>query len=327
MDLIWTNTAHVPQGELVSPALDLQYGDEQNDFELTHSTTGLLLSDGCYIGAEGTEFGGRVDAVRITVDDGHALYTLTGRTWHGLLAGKIIQPDSGADRLTVSGDANSIIRTVISRIGLSTVFDVPSETSGITLSNYSFRRYITAWDGLRMMLTAQGARLDLTYTAGRCRIRAVAADTYGDADSDQRISFEAQRIWTQVNHLTGLGKGQLRNRARSDWYADASGNISQTQTLTGDREIAQIYELTSSEGSELSDQTRDKLKDMWKQGTVDLTIPENLGLHIDDHVRAYDALTGVSVDSPIVRITVKLANGTPTIRYEAGQYSWPDEQD
>lgn len=59
MDLIWTNTAHVPQGELVSPALDLQYGDEQNDFELTHSTTGLLLSDGCYIGAEGTEFGGR----------------------------------------------------------------------------------------------------------------------------------------------------------------------------------------------------------------------------------------------------------------------------
>ena len=327
MDLIWTNTAHVPQGELVSPALDLQYGDEQNDFELTHATPGLLLSDGCYIGAEGTEFGGRVDAVRITVDDGHALYTLTGRTWHGLLAGKIIQPDSGADRLTVSGDANSIIRTVISRIGLSTVFDVPSEASGINISNYSFRRYITAWDGLRMMLTAQGARLDLTYTAGRCRIRAVAADTYGDADSDQRISFEAQRIWTQVNHLTGLGKGQLRNRARSDWYADASGNISQTQTLTGDREIAQIYELTSSEGAELSDQTRDKLKDMWKQGTVDLTIPENLGLHIDDHVRAYDALTGVSVDSPIVRITVKLANGTPTIRYEAGQYSWPDEQD
>ena len=315
MDLIWTNTAHVPQGELVSPALDLQYGDEQNDFELTHSTPGLLLSDGCYIGAEGTEFGGRVDAVRITVDDGHALYTLTGRTWHGLLAGKILQPDSGADRLTVSGDANSIIRTVISRIGLSTVFDVPSEASGINISNYSFRRYITAWDGLRMMLTAQGARLDLTYTAGRCRIRAVAADTYGDADSDQRISFEAQRIWTQVNHLTGLGKGQLRNRARSDWYADASGNISQTQTLTGDREIAQIYELTSSEGAELSDQTRDKLKDMWKQGTVDLTIPENLGLHIDDHVRAYDALTGVSVDSPIVRITVKLANGTPTIRY------------
>ena len=77
----------------------------------------------------------------------------------------------------------------------------------------------------------------------------------------------------------------------------------------------------------MSDQTRDKLKDMWKQGTVDLTIPENLGLHIDDHVRAYDALTGVSVDSPIVRITVKLADGTPTIQYEAGQYSWPDEQD
>ncbi len=66
---------------------------------------------------------------------------------------------TGTDRLTVSGDANNIIRTIISRIGLSTVFDVPSETSGITLSNYSFRRYITAWDGLRMMLTAQGARL------------------------------------------------------------------------------------------------------------------------------------------------------------------------
>ena len=132
MDLIWTNTAHVPQGELVSPALDLQYGDEQNDFELTHSTPGLLLSDGCYIGAEDTEFGGRVDAVRITVDDGHALYTLTGRTWHGLLAGKILQPDSGADRLTVSGDANSIIRTVTAVERADVVIIVIDAKEGIT---------------------------------------------------------------------------------------------------------------------------------------------------------------------------------------------------
>lgn len=327
MDLIWTNTAHVPQGELVSPHSTCSTATEQNDFELTHSTPDCCSPTAATSGRKTPSSEAASTRCVSLWMTGMPCIRSPGRTWHGLLAGKILQPDSGADRLTVSGDANSIIRTVISRIGLSTVFDVPSEASGITLSNYSFRRYITAWDGLRMMLTAQGARLDLTYTAGRCRIRAVAADTYGDADSDQRISFEAQRIWTQVNHLTGLGKGQLRNRARSDWYADASGNISQTQTLTGDREIAQIYELTSSEGAELSDQTRDKLKDMWKQGTVDLTIPENLGLHIDDHVRAYDALTGVSVDSPIVRITVKLANGTPTIRYEAGQYSWPDEQD
>ena len=56
---------------------------------------------------------------------------------------RYLQPDPGTDRLTVSGDANNIIRTIISRIGLSTVFDVPSETSGINISNYSFRRYIT----------------------------------------------------------------------------------------------------------------------------------------------------------------------------------------
>ena len=219
MDLIWTNTAHVPQGELVSPALDLQYGDEQNDFELTHSTPGLLLSDGCYIGAEGTEFGGRVDAVRITVDDGHALYTLTGRTWHGLLAGKILQPDSGADRLTVSGDANSIIRTVISRIGLSTVFDVPSETSGITLSNYSFRRYITAWDGLRMMLTAQGARLDLTYTAAgfaRSPPTRTATRTATSASVSRRNASgpksTTSRAWAKASCATGRAATGMRMR-------------------------------------------------------------------------------------------------------------------
>ncbi|RSX56778.1 hypothetical protein [Bifidobacterium samirii] len=326
MDLIWTDPSGVPQGELSGVTMDMQYGDEGNDFELTHATTGAALTDGCLVGVEDTEIGGRVDGLRVDVSDGHTQTTITGRTWHGILAAKIVQPDAGADRLTVSGDANTIIRTIIGRVGLAGTFTTPTTASGITIKSHAFRRYISVWDGLRMMLSAVGARLDLRYRDGRCSIRAVTAATYGGADGDRRVDFTATRAWTQVNHIIGLGKGELRNRAVSHWYADANGAISQKQTLTGAREITQTYELTTVEGQELSDQTRDKLKELWTQGQVELTIPDDIGLHIDDHVRAYDPVSGVDVDSPIVRITVKIANGTPAIAYEAGAYDWPDDQ-
>lgn len=326
MDVIWTNPGHVPQGELVSPVLDIQYGDEGNDFELTHSTGDVRLTDGCLIGVEGTEYGGRVDGIRVEMSDGHAEYTATGRTWHGMLAGKIIQPDAGMNRLVLSGDANNVIRTIISRTGLTDTFAVPSTSSGFTVSSYAFHRYCTAWDGLRMMLTSVGARLSMRFLDGVCRLEAVESATYGGADSDQRVDFTAKRAYTQVNHLIGLGKGELANRAVSHWYADEQGNISQTQSLTGGREICQTYELTTSEGSELSDKTRDKLKELWAQGTVELALPDDLNLHVDDHVKAYDATTGISVDSPIVRISMKLKNGIPQVSYETGSYDWPQEE-
>ncbi|PLS27528.1 hypothetical protein [Bifidobacterium parmae] len=326
MDVTWTDTQHVPQGELVAPTLDLQYGDQGNDFELTHATPGLILTDGCYIGIEGTEHGGRIDGVKVDMQDGHADYTYTGRTWHGILAGKIIQPDNGQDRLTMNGDANAIIKTIVNRVGLASTFTVPATPSGITIGSYTFHRYCTAWDGLRMMLTGAGARLALTYTGDTCRLEAVNATTYEGTDSDQRIDFTAERAYTQINHLIGLGKGELKARAVTHWYASANGTISQTQSLTGDREITQTYELTTSEGADLSNKTRDKLKELWKQGTIDLTIPDDIDLHIDDKAKAYDTTTGVGVTSPIVRIVVKLANGITNTTYEAGSYDWPDEE-
>ena len=324
--MIWTDPSGTPQGELAGVTLDMQYGDDGNDFELAHTTAGATLTDGCLVGVEGTEIGGRVDGLRVDVSDGHARATYVGRTWHGILAGKIIQPDAGTDRLTVSGDANAVIRTVIGRVGLADVFTTPTADSGITIASHAFRRYCTVWDGLRMMLAPAGARLDLRYRDGRCAIRAVPATSYEDADGDRRIDFTASRAWTQVNHLIGLGKGELRERAVSHWYADADGNIGRTQTLTGAREVAQTYELTTAEGADLSDQTRDKLKELWTQGRVELTIPDDIGLHIDDHVRAYDPTTGIDVDSPVVRLTVKIADGTPEVAYEAGAYDWPDDQ-
>ncbi|MBW3088834.1 hypothetical protein KIH77_08880 [Bifidobacterium sp. 82T24] len=330
MDMIYMDSTRNVLGELVSPTLDLQFGGDQNDandFELSHKTSGLVLQAGMYVSVEGTEYGGTIDEICPTVADGRASYTVKGRTWHGILAGKIIQPDAGTDRLTVNGEANTIIRTIISRIGLGGIFTVATESSGLTVGNYSFRRYINAYLGLRMMLTGIGARLDIANTDGVTTIRAVPATTYGGADSDQRIDFTAEKAYRRTNHLIGLGKGELKARAVSHWYADKNGAVSQKQTLTGVDEIVETYELTSSEGTDLSDKTRDKLKEMQAEGNVDIDVPDDIGLHVDDIVKAYDAITGISVTSNITRMVVKLDNSQPTIEYTAGVQDWPDEQE
>lgn len=314
-------------GELIDPTLDLQFGNGDCDFELSHNTPGTALAESSVISIDGTEYGGIVDGIRLTVADGHTQTTVTGRTWHGILAGKIIQPDQGSDRLTVSGDANDVIRAIIKRIGLEGLFTVETEPAGADIDGYGFHRYIDAYNGLRMMLDRIGMRLDIRHTNNRTLIAARPTTTYDGVDSDLSVDFEAVRQCRVTNHLIGLGKGELRNRAVSHWYADHDGNVSQKQSQYGPDEITDIYELTGSEGSDLSDKTRDKLKESQTAGTIDVDLPRTEGLHVDDRINAYDADNGIRINSRVIRKIIKITEGTTSVDYEAGATDWPDDQE
>lgn len=317
-ELIVTDASHVDQASLEDFTLDAAWGADENDFELT---VDRLIDAGSYVYFDGGECGGVVDSLKDSLKDGRSTLTYGGRTWHGMLANKILEPDKGKDYLTVSGTASTVIGSLISRVGLDGVFDaVDSPTAGAqTIKSYQFDRYVDAYSGLRKMCAASGLKLRLAYASGKVRVWAEPVAHYGDSIDSDLIDFDATRTWRKPNHLIGLGKGELRNRIVSHWYADAKGNVTQTQTFKGLDEIAQVYDYSSAEADELAKNTKKKLQDLQSEGEVKVTVHEDSVIVFDvgDTVTARDNLTGITVNATISKKIVKVSGGVMSVDYEA----------
>ncbi|MDL5500245.1 hypothetical protein QSU98_03100 [Bifidobacterium longum] len=317
-ELIVTDASHVDQASLEDFTLDAAWGADENDFELT---VDRLIDAGSYVYFDGGECGGVVDSLKDSLKDGRSTLTYGGRTWHGMLANKILEPDKGKDYLTVSGTASTVIGSLISRVGLDAVFDaVDAPTAGAqTIKSYQFDRYVDAYSGLRKMCAASGLKLRLAYASGKVRVWAEPAAHYGDSIDSDLIDFDATRTWRKPNHMIGLGKGELRNRIVSHWYADSKGNVTQTQTFKGLDEIAQVYDYSSAEADELAKNTKKKLQDLQSEGEVKVTVHEDSGIAFDvgDTVTARDNLTGITVNATISKKIVKVSGGVMSVDYEA----------
>ena len=320
VDLIITDSNHVDARSAADFTLDCAWGKEENDFELVMSGASTIDA-GAYIYVDGSECGGVVDAMEDQLTSGVSTLTYSGRTWHGVLANKILEPDRGKDYLTVSGTASTVIGSLISRVGLDGVFDaVDSPTAGAqTIKQYQFDRYTDCYTGLRKMCEANGLKLRLAYASGRVNIWAEPVAHYGDSIDSDLIDFDASRTWRKPNHMIGLGKGELRNRIVSHWYADSKGNVTQTQTFKGLDEIAQVYDYSSAEADELAKNTKKKLQDLQSEGEVKVTVHEDSGIAFDvgDTVTARDNLTGITVNATISKKIVKVSDGVLSVDYEA----------
>lgn len=317
-ELIVTDASHVDQASLEDFTLDAAWGADENDFELT---VDRLIDAGSYVYFDGGECGGVVDSLKDSLKDGRSTLTYGGRTWHGMLANKILEPDRGKDYLTVSGTASTVIGSLISRVGLDGVFNaVDSPTAGTqTIRQYQFDRYVDAYTGLRKMCATNGLKLRLAYASGRVNIWAEPVAHYGDSIDSDLIDFDATRTWRKPNHLIGLGKGEGAGRTVVHWYADAKGNVSQTQSLRGVDEITQVYDYSSAETAELNQKTREKLIGMQSQGDVKVTVRDGTEIEMDvgDTVAARDQITGITVQATVTKKITKTKNGSTSIDYEA----------
>lgn len=320
VDLIITDSNHVDVRSAADFTLDCAWGKEENDFELVMSGASTIDA-GAYIYVDGSECGGVVDAMEDQLTSGVSTLTYSGRTWHGMLADKILEPDKGKDYLTVSGTASSVIGSLISRVGLDAVFDaVDAPTAGAqTIKSYQFDRYVDAYSGLRKMCAASGLKLRLAYASGKVRVWAEPAAHYGDSIDSDLIDFDATRTWRKPNHLIGLGKGDLAARVVVHWYADAKGNVSQSQSLKGVDEITQVYDYSNAETAELNQKTREKLQELQSEGDVKVTVRDdaNVVFDVGDTVTARDNLTGITVNASITKKIVKVSGGVMSVDYEA----------
>ena len=318
MDLIYANSERKDLGIVRAYNFDLAFGSDENNFELKIDTDNHCCEAGYYVYIEGTEYGGIIDAV--TSDTAAEEVTYTGRTWHGILNSKVLCPDSGQDYLTLNGNANTVLSTLISRMGLTSIFAASSDVSALTISSYKMERYITGYDGIRKMLNSVNGKLVMSYNGTKVILSAVPIVDYTDAgviDSDI-MSFSVKKTSRKVNHLICLGQGELKDRTVVHIYADTSGSISQSQTLTGLDEYTAVYDNPNAESIEkLREAGSEQLTELQKQDDLSVSLSEGEDVFdVGDIVGAVDNVTGIAISVPISKKIISIQNDYLSAAYE-----------
>lgn len=317
-DICYTDAAHADVGVLRGASLNVTWGDSGNDFELTVDlASGVRLEDGALVYVEGTEWGGVVDEREASQADGTLRYR--GRSWHGVLRDRVLCPDPGADYLAVSGEANAVLLSLVSRMGLSDVMTAPTSDSGVTVK-HTFDRFCDAYSGIRAMLAASGARLAVAYdaTAGRAVLSAVPVRDWSDGPTSDVADVDVTRVHRPYNHLVCLGRGELRDRVVQHWYADDRGNVSGTQTLTGVDERATTYDYTNATADELAKDGPKKLAQYQRADSMSATLALDGSYAVGDVVPGTDVDTGTEVSVTVGTVDVTVTDDGVTATYKAG---------
>lgn len=318
MDLIYTSSERVDQGVLSAYAFDLSFGASENDFALVIGTAEAMLDYGAFIYMEGTEYGGIVDAKKVTTNSESITYT--GRTWHGVLNSKIIEPDHGENYYVVSGDANEILALLIVRMGLSELFTAKKEAAGVDIGKYQFHRYCKGYDGIADMLSDNGAKLKIAWKNQRVELSAAPIDDYTQNPIDgDTTTLTVEQHEKKVNHLVCLGKGELSEREVIHLYVDQNGNIGDTQYYTGVDEVTEKYENSNAE--DLRSDGVKRFKELRDNDKAEITLPENdvLSYDIGDIVEASDVQTGVAATASVTQKIVRINNGAISTEYKTGR--------
>ncbi len=295
--------------------LDLSFGESGNNFELSGDLPGA--GRGCLVAIEGTEYGGVIDSVELSVSGGRSSKKWLGRTWHGILFSKLLVPDSGKDYLEVSGEANDVLAQLVERVGLSEVFSVSSDDSGIRVSHRFERPFVTAYGGIVDMLHEASSVLCISRVQGETRMWAAPASVYGDVDSDL-VDFRATRSWRPVNHLHCAGTGELSERLTLDLYADENGRVSKKQTLFGIDEVSEGYDYSNADMERLEEDGRKRLEEYQSQGSVEVLLPAGVELRVGDAAFAADRSSGIGFQAVVAKKIVKASSGVVTVDYECG---------
>lgn len=301
--------------DVVDFDLDLAFGADENDFSLTVNGPVQPVPHG-YVGIVGTEYGGVVDAVQSKRDGATRTAVYTGRTWHGILDGKVLCPDSGQAHITVAGSAADVAASLIARMGLEGAFLAYRDETAPYIATSDLDRFCTGWEALQKLFAGVGCRCALALAGSAVEVSAAPVRSVLD-DAGGSVGFDAKRDHRPVNHLVGLGGGELQDRVVAHWYADENGNVSRTQTLFGTDERAAVYDYNNADAGELDEKTREKLAEMQDSSTASVEV-EEAAVGIGDTVTARDDALGIEVTAKVSKVVVKVSDGVLTIEYDTG---------
>lgn len=270
----------------------------------------------------GTEYGGIIGEV--LTDTTLDYVELKGLSWRGRLAKKIIQPPTGSDYKVVSGELHTVMKSLIEP-EFDGLFVVSQEDTGVYVSNYQFDRYCTLYDGLVKMLKSKWYRLQLSFRREQSEPGYLFVEAVPIVDFSNRIelSRDCQLNYTMddkrdgVNHLIVAGKGELQDRNVLHLYVQEDGSIGTQQYYTGLREIAEVYENTSTETDELWSKSEERLQELMNKKTFRMDVAKlGLDIGIGDIVGGRDYLTGLYMAKPVENIVYELTNDVESRTYK-----------
>ena len=329
MDLTFTNARFEDVGLLDVAAGDFAFGIDENDFDLILAGGSGVPEQRTLVYDESGVVGGIVRGYKSEEETG--LLHVVGDTWTGLLDSRVLMPEG--DYFKVSGGLKGCMEAVISNLGLGGMFVVSSETASVNVS-HTFTgsrdalhgdtgRYMRGWQAMWQMLSDNGlkARFEWNPAGKRVVVTGLRRGDYTDAESIATgIASVNVSNRSTVNHLVCLGQGDLAARMVRHVYLDANGSASTAQTLTGNSEIADVYD-DSSAGteSELIAHGKKKLADLYaKSQQVAIGVPDgSVDFDLGDLVGGTDEKTGVSAKAIVTKKVVSLDGDAVSAKYES----------
>lgn len=301
--------------EIEDFTLDLAFGADENALTLTVEEKSAPAA-GQLVYIDATEYGGVIDQVKRGSGRGATgTVECKGRTWHGILAGRRLSPDSGSGHLTVNGKAGDVLASLIARMGLESLFKAASDDSTVS---YTFERFCDGYSGLMALAKASGRKLSMRRMDGYVELSMPPIVDYANKVDSDLLDFTITSVHRCVNHLLCVGTGQLENRAIVHFYADESGNVSHKQTLFGIDEICALYDYSNASASELETEGKKKLLEYQTSGTVEVDAHEDMDVDVGDIISARDNSTGTTVTATVSKKVVKVKRGVATYSYEVG---------
>lgn len=301
--------------ELADFTLDLAFGSDENAFSL-ECEAAHAPEEGQFVFIDGTEYGGVVDEVTYEAGrEASGAILCKGRTWHGILAGKRLLPDSGSGYLSVSGKAGDALASLIERMGLSGLFTAAADDTSVS---YTFDRFVDGYSGLKALAKANGRKVAMRRKGGKVEISLPPAVDYANKVDSDLLDFTLTSVYRCVNHLVCAGTGELENRAVVHFYADAAGNVSHTQSLFGVDEISALYDYSNADEEKLEEEGKKKLKEYQTQGSVEVEAHDDIDVDVGDVISARDNAHGRTVTATVAKKIVKVSCGVATYSYEVG---------
>ncbi len=265
------------------------------------------LAYGNWVYIPNTEYGGIIGEKTSETAEGDI--KIAGFTWRNVLEKKIIEPPKGEVHKIVSGELNSILKSLTSDAELTQLFTVSGESTGVSVNNYQFDRYTTLLAGIVKMLKSVNYKLQIRaiqQDGGLPTYIELSAQPVVDQSSTIELSQDCQLNFTfrekrnGINHLICLGKGEGTDRVVIDLYVQKDGTIGTTQYYTGVNERTETYDFSNAEADELKEKGIEKLQELMDMQEFNMNVGA-LGIDVDigDIVGGRDYVTGMYMSKPV----------------------------
>lgn len=307
--------------------------DGDNNWQLDIDSDDWLKSPievGHYLYIEGTEYGGPVENLK-HISSSNTIQ-LSGPLWRGMLARRVVFPDSDSAYKTISNvEANTGISKLLGS-DFGELFIVAEDNTEVSVSGQF--RYPLLLEALNKMLDDSSLRLEIEldinedYSSIPCRVILSAKPA---ADWSKTIEFSQDydaNITSTIavpkfNHVVALGQGELTERTVIELWLLPDGSVTSDKTVDGvpsDTECRSfIYDYSSVESAdELTKSATNKLKEYASDTGIEIDLSgADVDIPLGDYVGLRDHITGLSSTQRVTKkiLTISTAQGAVIAHY------------